>query len=108
MQEIPVPAPADPETVTAFLKQFRSLTPHPGVHDFEALTHWWLNNPNPLTYQQALGMSDDLVICMAKYTEHYRLHQWEPEDSFLRMDFNEDFAKIDSAIACLLYTSRCV
>ena len=36
---------------------------------------------------------------MAKYTEHYRLHQWEPEDSFLRMDFNEDFAKIDSAIA---------
>mgnify|MGYP000721335918 CR=1 FL=1 len=27
---------------------------------------------------------------MAKYTEHYRLHQWEPEDSFLSMDFNED------------------
>mgnify|MGYP000146737034 FL=1 len=60
VQEIPVPAPAAPETVTAFLKQFRSLTPHPVVHDFEALTHWWLNNPNPLTYQQALGMSDDL------------------------------------------------
>lgn len=26
---------------------------------------------------------------MAKYTEHYRLHQWEPEDSFLRMDFGQ-------------------
>lgn len=51
VQEIPVPAPAAPETVTAFLKQFRSLTPHPVVHDFEALTRWWLNNPNPLTYQ---------------------------------------------------------
>ena len=38
VQEIPVPAPAAPETVTAFLKQFRSLTPHPVVHDFEALT----------------------------------------------------------------------
>lgn len=60
VQEIPVPAPADPETVTAFLKQFRSLTPHPVIHDFEALTRWWLDNPNPLTYQQALGMSDDL------------------------------------------------
>ena len=49
VQEIPVPAPAAPETVTAFLKQFRSLTPHPVVHDFEALTRWWLNNPNQRT-----------------------------------------------------------
>ena len=31
---------------------------------------------------------------MANYTEYYHLHQWEPEDSFLRMDFNEDFAKL--------------
>ena len=44
VQEIPVPAPADPETVTAFLKQFRSLTPHPVIHDFEALTRWWLED----------------------------------------------------------------
>ena len=36
VQEIPVPAPAAPETVTAFLKQFRSLTPRPVIHDFEA------------------------------------------------------------------------
>ena len=35
---------------------------------------------------------------MANYTEHYQLHQWEPEDSFLRTDFNEDFAKIDGAL----------
>lgn len=27
---------------------------------------------------------------MAAYTEHYHLHQWEPEDNFLRTDFNED------------------
>lgn len=37
VQEIPIPAPAAPETVIAFLKQFRSLTPRPVVHDFEAL-----------------------------------------------------------------------
>ena len=35
---------------------------------------------------------------MASYTEHYQLHQWVPEDDFLRTDFNEDFAKIDAAI----------
>ena len=35
---------------------------------------------------------------MTNYTAHYQLHQWEPEDSFLRTDFNEDFAKIDGAL----------
>lgn len=78
VQEIPVPAPADPETVTAFLKQFRSLTPHPVIHDFEALTRWWLDNPNPLTYQQALGMSDDLY-------RHFLSHPLISEDEALRL-----------------------
>ena len=36
---------------------------------------------------------------MANYTAHYHLHQWEPEDSFLRRDFNEDFQKIDAGLA---------
>ena len=35
---------------------------------------------------------------MANYTQHYQLHQWVPEDDFLRTDFNEDFKKIDTAI----------
>ena len=35
---------------------------------------------------------------MASYTSNYGLHQWVPEDNFLRMDFNEDFKKIDTAI----------
>ena len=35
---------------------------------------------------------------MANYTEHYQLHQWEPSDSFLRTDFNQDFARIDTGI----------
>ena len=78
VQEIPVPAPAAPETVTAFLKQFRSLTPRPVIHDFEALTRWWLNNPNPLTYQQALGMSDDLY-------HHFLSHPLISEDETLRL-----------------------
>ena len=32
---------------------------------------------------------------MATYTENYQLHQWVPEDDFLRTDFNTDFQKID-------------
>ncbi len=35
---------------------------------------------------------------MANYTPNYQLHQWEPEDPFLRTDFNEDFQKIDAAL----------
>lgn len=35
---------------------------------------------------------------MAMYTEHYRLHQWEPTDDFLRTDFNTDFGKLDAAL----------
>ena len=35
---------------------------------------------------------------MSTFTQNYQLHQWVPEDNFLRTDFNEDFAKIDKAI----------
>ncbi len=35
---------------------------------------------------------------MSAYTEHYQLHQWEPEDKFLRTDFNQDLSKIDTAL----------
>ena len=36
---------------------------------------------------------------MATYTANYQLHQWVPEDNFLRTDFNQDFQKIDAALA---------
>lgn len=36
---------------------------------------------------------------MATYTENYHLHQWVPEDNFLRTDFNQDFQKLDTALA---------
>lgn len=38
---------------------------------------------------------------MAQYTPNYGLHQWEPQDNFLRTDFNQDFAKIDAAVKSL-------
>ena len=36
---------------------------------------------------------------MATYTANYQLHQWVPEDNFLRTDFNQDFQKLDTAQA---------
>jgi len=38
---------------------------------------------------------------MATYTENYQLHQWVPEDDFLRTDFNTDFQKLDEALAAV-------
>ena len=35
---------------------------------------------------------------MATYTSNYGLHQWAPEDNFLRTDFNMDLQKIDTAL----------
>ena len=31
-------------------------------------------------------------------TAHYGLSQWEPEDSFLREEFNANFSKIDTEV----------
>ena len=38
---------------------------------------------------------------MAEYTSNYQLHQWVPEDDFLRTVFNTDFQKLDEALAGL-------
>lgn len=35
---------------------------------------------------------------MANYTPNYQLHQWEPEDKFLRTDFNADLSRIDTTL----------
>ena len=35
---------------------------------------------------------------MATYTPNYGLHQWVPEDVFVRTDFNTDLSKIDTAL----------
>ena len=32
-------------------------------------------------------------------TQNYQLHQWEATDDFLRTEFNENFTKLDEAVA---------
>ena len=56
---------------------------------------WAAYNESPLTGRVKGG------FILANYTEHYGLHQWVPEDDFLRTDFNTDFALIDTALAGL-------
>ena len=51
VREIALPPPPDPEQVKAFLKGFQALEPKPCLTDFEGITRWWLDHPNPLTYQ---------------------------------------------------------
>src|SRR5699024_11930536 len=60
VREIPLPPPAAPEEIKDFIRRFRALNPKPRLHTFEDITRWWLDHPNPLTYQQALGLSDEL------------------------------------------------
>ena len=36
-------------------------------------------------------------------SEHLNLHLWEPEDDFLRTEFNENFEKVDAASQVLPY-----
>lgn len=43
---------------------------------------------------------------MANYTKNYQLHQWTPNDDFLREDFNQDFAKLDTALGRVERSTR--
>ena len=76
VREIPLPPPAAPEEIKAFIRRFRALDPKPRLRNFEDITRWWLDHPNPLTYQQALGLSDELY-------RHFLSHSMiEEEDAY--------------------------
>ena len=60
VRQIEIPAPPEREEVRAFWKQFKALDPPPQLKSFDDITIWWLNHPNPLTYQMALNLPDDL------------------------------------------------
>lgn len=58
--EQPVPKPVSDEAIKAFLRAHLVHPHRPNLHTIEEVTRWWLANDNPLTYQQALGFSDEL------------------------------------------------
>ncbi|RFZ77613.1 hypothetical protein DS742_17510 [Lacrimispora amygdalina] len=60
VREIEIPAPPAPDAVRTFWQQFRILESPPRMKDFDDITVWWMNHSNPLTYQMALNLPDDL------------------------------------------------
>ena len=55
-----------------------ALNPKPRLRTFEDITRWWLDHPNPLTYQQALGLSDELY-------RHFLSHSMIVEEDAYRL-----------------------
>ena len=51
VREIPIPSAPSPDKVKSFIRSFRALGAKPHLRTFEDVTRWWLNHPNPLTYQ---------------------------------------------------------
>lgn len=78
VREIPLPPPADLEKIKDFIRRFRALNPKPRLRTFEDITRWWLDHPNPLTYQQALGLSDELY-------RHFLSHPMIDEEDAYRL-----------------------
>ncbi len=58
VREIPIPAPLSPEQVHEYLLSVKGGGVLPFNSNYKEATKWWLNTPNPLTYQQALGLTD--------------------------------------------------
>lgn len=67
VKEVDIPAPSPPDKIRAYFEEFRALDPKPVLIDFASVTRWWLEHPNPLTHQQALGFSDSLYRHYLKY-----------------------------------------
>lgn len=70
--EQPVPKPASDEVVKAFFREHHTRPDRPQLRTIREVTQWWLANDNPLTYQQALGFSDELYryfLTHAAYTD---------------------------------------
>lgn len=60
--QIPIPSILSKEEAAAYIRCLRQTGKIPDLRSFQDVTRWWASNPNPLTYQQALGLPDDLYI----------------------------------------------
>lgn len=71
-QKQPTQEPASAEVVQAFIREHHARSDRPHLNTIEEVTRWWLNHDSPLTYQQALGFSDELYhyfLTHAAYTD---------------------------------------
>lgn len=78
VHEVSIPPPSPPEVVKEYLRRFHSLAPKPELNTFDDVTRWWVSHPNPLTYQQALGLPDELY-------RHFLSHPLLEEEEVRRL-----------------------
>ncbi len=60
IRQIPVPVPISKTQVKDYIAYARQEHLLPIFQNYQEVTRCWLNTPNPLTYQQALGLSDEM------------------------------------------------
>ena len=60
IHQIPIPEPISPEEVRNYIRAFKKAPHQPVFRTFDDATHWWLNTPNPLSYQQLFGFSNEM------------------------------------------------
>ena len=60
------------------VRQIEIPAPPPQLKCFDDITIWWLNHPNPLTYQMDLNLPDDLY-------RHFLAHMILEDDSVYRL-----------------------
>jgi len=68
VREISIPPTPDPEKVRLFIDEFASNPLRATLNTFDSITRWWLAHPNPLNYQQALSLPDDLYHHFLTYS----------------------------------------
>lgn len=67
VRQIPIPTSLSRKQAIAYIRSLRMSKRIPELNTFWEVTQWWAKYPNPLTYQQALGLPDDLYV-------HYLTH----------------------------------
>lgn len=60
ISECEIPKPISRDEVKAYIRSLKQAPNTPQLRNYQEITRWWLNTPNPLSYQQALGLSNEL------------------------------------------------
>lgn len=78
VSQVPVPTTLNKDEAVSYIRSLRNSGRIQQLTTFQDITRWWANNPNPLTYQQALGLSDELYA-------HFLTHELADEETVLRI-----------------------
>lgn len=78
VKQIPIPSILSKKDSVAYIRLLRQKGKAPDLRTFHGVTKWWATTPNPLTYQQALGLPDDLYV-------HYLTHDLLNDEEVLHI-----------------------